>query len=38
VKELCERQGLINGVTLTQNPRLTGSVNVSRNLTAARRF
>ena len=38
VKELCERQGLIKGVPLTQNPRLTGSVNVSRDLTAAKRF
>lgn len=38
VKELCERQGLIKGVPLTQNPRLTGSVNVSRDLTAATRF
>jgi hypothetical protein len=38
VKELCERQGLIQGVPLTQNPRLTGSINVSRDLTAAKRF
>jgi hypothetical protein len=38
VKELCERQGLIKGVLLTQNPRLTGSVNVSRDLTAGKRF
>jgi hypothetical protein len=38
VKELCERQGLIKGMPLTQNPRLTGSVNVSRDLTAAKRF
>jgi hypothetical protein len=38
VKELCERQGLIKGTHITQNPRLVGSVNVSRDLTAAKRF
>jgi hypothetical protein len=37
VKELCERQGLIKGVPLTQDPRLSGRINVSRDARPHRR-
>jgi hypothetical protein len=38
VKSICERLALVQGTPVVDNPRLTGSRNISRDLTALKRF